>query len=336
MKVSVDRELLTKYIRKECTRQEQEQVEAFLSQPEWKQALEELLREDFEVFKHTSYTEAENDAWNQQFRKNYASVGFSGSYFNYSRWMGYAAACLILCTIGLWYFNKDKKSTGTQNEQLVMIEHSNPKGQRSVITLPDSSVVHLGALSSIRFPKKFGTANRAVVLLGEAFFDVKSDKLHPFTVQTGAVQTKVLGTSFKIDAFKQVVVSVTTGRVQVVKLDSSGNTSKPLAILKPGQQVSWDAVTDKAKLENIDTEEIRDWTKGRVTFANASLVEITETLERWYNVDITFGDTKLENTRLSLIVKATVPIQHSLNIICSTAHLKYNITGNKIAITHKP
>lgn len=334
MEVSVDRELLTKYIRRECTATEKQQVEAFLFQPEWKQALEELLKADFEAFEHTAYTDSQNASWNQHFRKNYASKP-SRSLLRYSQWMGYAAACLILLGLGFWYLNTNPNTAAVAPEQVLMLEYANPRGQRAVITLPDSSVVHLAALSSIRYPKKFGTANREVILSGAAFFEVKPDKKHPFTVQTGAVQTKVLGTSFKIDAFKKVIVSVATGRVQVAKLDRSGATGKALAILTPGQELSWDAVTDQAKLNLVDIDEVKDWSNGKVIFANASLAEITETLERWYNVDIKFADKKLSSARLSLIVKASVPIQHSLDIICSTAHLQYKLSGNQITISHK-
>lgn len=334
MEESVDRELMIKYIRNACTTSEKQQVEAFLSQSEWKEALEELLKEDFETFGHSAYTETENAGWNQHFRENYANKK-SYSFFRYSRWMGYAAACLILFGMCLWYFNVNQKAAVTEQQQVVMLEYANPSGQRAVITLPDSSVVHLDALSSIRYPKKFGSADREVILSGAAFFEVKPDKNHPFTVQTGAVQTKVLGTSFKIDAFKKVVVSVATGKVQVAKLADTGATGKSLAILTPGQQLSWDAGTDKAALNQVDIDEVKEWSKGKVTFANASLAEIAETLERWYNVDISFADEKMAGARLSLIVKATVPIQYSLDIICSTAHLSYKLTGNKITIIHK-
>lgn len=333
MEVSVDRELLTKYICRKCTVTEKQQVEAFLFQPEWKQALEELLKADFEAFDHHDYTESENASWNQHFRDNYVNKT-SRSFFRYSQWMGYAAACLIVLGMAFWYFNANQNIL-LKPEQVAMLEYANPRGQRAVITLPDSSVVHLAASSSIHYPKKFGSVNREVILSGAAFFEVKPDKEHPFTVQTGAVQTKVLGTSFKIDAFKNVIVSVATGRVQVAKLDRRGAIGKALAILTPGQELSWDAVTDQAKLNLVDIDEVRDWSNGKITFANTSLAEIAETLEKWYNVDIRFADDKLSRARLSLIVKASVPIQHSLDIICSTAHLQYQLNGNQIAISHK-
>ncbi|EHQ26363.1 LOW QUALITY PROTEIN: hypothetical protein Mucpa_2229 [Mucilaginibacter paludis DSM 18603] len=335
MKESVDRELLAKYVCKECTAKEKQQVELFLFQPEWKQALEDLLKEDFETFEHEAYPESEIAAWNQRFRKNYTEAQSPVSLFRYRSWMGYAAACfLILIASGVWYRNTSQKSAVAQQQQMALVVHANPCGQRSVLTLPDGSIVHLGALSSISYPKVVGSINRAVTLTGEAFFEVTHDKLHPFTVQAGSVQTKVLGTSFKIEAFKQVVVSVATGRVQVSKLNNAGNAERLLAVLTPGRMINYSTATGKADIGTTDIDELRDWTQGKVTFANASLREITETLERWYNVDISFSNPQLENIRLSLIVKATVPIQHPLDIICSTAHLKYKLKDHQITITN--
>lgn len=305
MNKAIDRELLTKYMRGQCTATEEELVKAFLNQPGWKEALAEILKEDFETFEHTAYSNEENAGYNQRFRAMYTGHRPSRRLFSAGgSWIGYAAACLLLIGVSCWYFYA-RLQPGIRQD-VAMLERINPKGQRSVITLPDSSKVYLGAASAIRYPEKFGSGNRGIMLKGEAYFEVAHDKRHPFTIQTGAIQTKVLGTTFKINAFKDVIVSVTTGKVQVAKLDSKDKTSKPLAILMPGQQVTWQHETGKTILAAINTDEIREWKDGKVTFANASLAEIAETLERWYNVDILLSDKKAEQIKLSMILKATV------------------------------
>lgn len=325
MKVSIDKELLTRFARGECTRAEQEQVKAFLEQPEWKQALEELLNDDFETFSHTPYTETDNTAWNQHFRENYAGRNVVRPVWDL-RWISYAAACILIIGGCYWFFNMYQNSGSAVQQQLAMLSKTNPKGQRSIITLPDSTVVYLGAASSLRYPEQFGSGNREVLLEGEAWFEVANDQQHPFTIQTGMIQTKVLGTTFKIDAFKDVTVSVATGKVQVAKRDSA------LAILTPGRQVTWNAQTGEINLVDIDAEEITAWKEGKVTFANTSLAEIAETLERWYNVDIRFKDEQIAQTKLSIILRSTVTLQHSLDIICNTLHLKYTLDGKTIMI----
>lgn len=325
--ISVDRELLARFVRGECTSAEQEEVKLFLNQTEWKQALDDLLMDDFEHFEYRSYTEVENAVWNQQFKDNYASRTVSSHSGWNIAWIGYVAACFLVASFCYWYFNSYQKPETTSLKQMVMLEQINPKGQRSVVTLPDSTIVYLGAASSIRYPQQFGSGNREISLKGEAYFEVAHDKKHPFTIQTGRIQTKVLGTTFKINAFKDVIVSVASGKVQVTK-----NAGVPIAILTRGQQVKWETKTGKAVLTTLDAEEITEWKDGKVTFANASLIEVAEILERWHNVDIRFKDERTAQVKLSLILKATVPIQHSLDIICSTLHLKYILNGRTIMI----
>src|SRR6202000_336004 len=93
----------------------------------------------------------------------------------------------------------------------------NPRGQRSVVRLSDSTIVYLGPDSKINFPGRFNGKTRELNLEGEAFFQVKKDHQHPFIIHTGDVSTTVLGTSFKITAFKgePLTVSVATGKVRV-------------------------------------------------------------------------------------------------------------------------
>lgn len=326
MKEQINRELLVKYVRGECTSAELEAVKQFLFQPEWQQALEELLGEDFAGFQHAAPAEGEGREWNRRFREKYADVPQPRFSFIRSRWIGYAAVCIVVFGAAWWLTGTLRQQIPPSHSGTAMLEHSNPRGKRSKIILPDSSVIYLGPASSVRYPEKFGAVNREIALQGDAYFEVKPDQRHPFTVQTGEISTRVLGTSFKIDAFRDIAVSVTTGKVQVVKKDSE------LAQLTPGQQVIWNRETGRAVTTQADIDEIKEWKNGRVTFVNTTLEDIAETLERWYDVDIRFSNEQVAHTRLSLIIKATVPVQHSLDIICSTAHLKYTTNHNIITI----
>ena len=52
------------------------------------------------------------------------------------------------------------------------------------LLLSDGTKVYLNAGSRLVYPDIFSDKNREVFLVGEAFFDVKHDKQHPFIVQT--------------------------------------------------------------------------------------------------------------------------------------------------------
>lgn len=323
---SVDHDLLRRFIDGQCSAAEQHKVKHLLTFANWQQALEEVVAEDFKTFKHTPYPEAANQSWNRLFRKQYIGAPKPGN-VRQMRWIGYAAACLLM--VGMfWYFGAGRGSQHVR-PQMAMVQKANPRGQRSVVTLPDGTLVYLGAQSSIRYPQQFVTHNREISLRGEAYFEVAHNKQHPFIIHTGDITTRVLGTTFRVDAFKNVIVSVTSGKVRVARLNGAGAVD-----LLPGRQINWNLQTGKAGLSDIDIEETKAWKDGRVAFAGAPLSDIAATLERLYNVEIKFEDEQTAKAGLYIVINSTQPIDHWLDIICSTMHLKYTLKGRAIFIKH--
>lgn len=334
MEKSIDRDLLARYMQGKCTAEEIRLVKEFLLQPQWQQALDELLEEDFKNFEADIPEEGLSTEWNKRFHEKYIDPPARPLWR--SPWLGYAAACVLMFSIGLYFFNAGKVP-GKKEDTIVMLEKINPKGQRSKLLLPDSSVVYLGSESRLRFPEKFGTGNREVSLAGEAFFEITKDRAHPFIIHTGPVQTKVLGTSFKISAFegKRLTVSVATGKVSVARKIAGNSALQSLAVLTPGQEVNWNPRTQLTNVNPVDVAGVRDWKDGTMTFVAASLGDIAEDLERWYNVKINFGDMRIRDYHVSLIIKGADPLNHALEIICNTTHLNYKIKGDIIIITKK-
>ena len=75
-----------------------------------------------------------------------------------------------------------------------------PRGGEYSITLSDGNVVYMNSESELHYPVKFAGGERKVFLSGEAYFDVTSDKEHPFIVKLKKSTINVLGTSFDIRA----------------------------------------------------------------------------------------------------------------------------------------
>lgn len=95
MDKKIDRDLLARYIRGECNAEELEQVRQFLFQPEWQQALEELLDEDFAQFRSTDVVQGESQAWNQRFQEKYMPLHTDQPVVRRIGWYRYAAAIAI-------------------------------------------------------------------------------------------------------------------------------------------------------------------------------------------------------------------------------------------------
>ena len=334
MEKSIDRELLVRYMQGKCDAAETELVKYFLLQPEWQQAMDELLEEDFQQFETWIPDINQSIEWNRRFHEkhvNRASRSLKGMH-----WVGYAAACLILISAG-FYFISFSGQSAKNNAITAMLERVNARGQRSKIILSDGSVVYLGAESSIKFPGKFGAYSREISLNGEAFFEITKNPSKPFIIHTRDVQTKVLGTSFKINAFNgsRLTVSVATGKVSIDRKISDKGPLKSLALLIPGQKVDYDPATLTAKVGETDIEAVKNWKDGIMSFVATPLKDIAVELERSYNVNIDFKDDMIKNYRISLILKNTDPLIHILEIISNTTHLHYKITGNHIIIAKK-
>jgi ferric-dicitrate binding protein FerR (iron transport regulator) len=58
-------------------------------------------------------------------------------------------------------------------------------GSRSKVLLADGTEVNLNSGSVLTIPNSFSSRNREATLTGEAYFNVKTDAKHPFTVKTG-------------------------------------------------------------------------------------------------------------------------------------------------------
>ena len=104
----------------------------------------------------------------------------------------------------------------TQSTRKNLITQSATKGEIKTLSLPDGSQLILNANSSVTYSTDF-IDNRKLILKGEAYFKVVKNPSSPFIVKTEQFETKVLGTSFTIKAYKNHPnqISVLTGKVEV-------------------------------------------------------------------------------------------------------------------------
>ena len=234
---------------------------------------------------------------------------------------------------GLYELSKNKKEIPVK---IAFIESYNPKGQRSTITLSDGTVIYLGSNSKICYPKTFSNV-REIELIGEAFFKVKRDPARPFIIHTNNIQTKVLGTSFKIEAFKgnPIEVSVATGKVTVDRqADPTKKQLTSVAVLTPGNLVNWDEKTKKATLAKISPQELEQWKDGNLTFNNQRLADVVAVLERCYNVKIHISSDTLSNYRINTTCSLNESITKIMDIMGKAASFKYKLKGDQIIISN--
>ncbi|MVZ62653.1 FecR family protein [Sphingobacterium humi] len=202
-------------------------------------------------------------------------------------------------------------SLGQRTTAIQYHEIQTPKGGTMKVELPDGSLVHLNANSTLRFRADFQT-HREVYMTGELFFEVKRDENHPFLVHTQKQTVKVLGTSFNISTYEgddREETTVASGLVEVAAANQK-------VLLKPNQQAM--TAGNALRVAEVDLASILDWVSNEFVFKNATVLEVMQEYERWYDLDINLVNPKeLETIRLWGNVK------RSLNAYKALEQLSY-------------
>ena len=209
-------------------------------------------------------------------------------------WMA-AAACITLLASSLIVLKAFYGKKQSEN-QLTIEKHisngwvyiSTPKSINDHIKLPDGSKITLDASSRLRYPVKFVNHKRPIYLdEGEALFEVAKDKASPFTVYTPKFATTALGTAFNIRSYAsehKVSIALIHGKISVVDLHPSvkANYSR---ILLPHQQIVLNKFSGTfIKSDFKDEAGVIGWTSGTLTFNDATMDEVMNTVENHFNV----------------------------------------------------
>jgi transmembrane sensor len=228
----------------------------------------------------------------------------------------YAAIVLVAFLFGVVVTNYAKKTSSPVQYATVAI----PDGQMGNLTLPDGTKVFLNSGSTLRYPGRFDDVQRDVYFTGEAYFQVKSDKSHPFLIHLENYTVQVTGTSLNVRAYKGIPVETTLIEGKVNIMDNNGND---LSRLVPGQMFY--ASDNEMKTQTVNTEVYTMWKDGKLFFDNETLGEISEKLERWYNVEIRFADEKIRQKRLSGTILKSKPFDQILKILTLKESLSYSV-----------
>jgi transmembrane sensor len=241
---------------------------------------------------------------------------------NRYRWLKYAAAAaLILIGSGVAYII-------TRPREIIIAA---APGKIRKTLLPDGSTVWLNDNSEISYYSNFA-GNRTIALKkGEAFFEVKKDAAHPFTVQSKQVNTTVKGTSFSvkmINSTSDIKVSVVTGKVLVHKEHDT------LGLLLPGQRLRYTQQKSMAAIDSIQTGEANAWIQGEIFLQNASLQEVTQWLHDHFSVtidnrrsDVT-GEYYLQ-VRQDITLQEVIRI---LNLLGTKDHIRFSLSNQTVII----
>lgn len=302
--------IIAKYLAGECSEEERLYLESWLEEPDHSTLFKEI-KESWET---------QSSAWNNKSydiekglqrlnskilkEKNVAKEGERSESKNripVLPWWSLAASILIALTVAVFigkrFLSSDQNSPDKRDFYVTRKSGANEKIR---ITLPDGSQVWLNELSTIRYPENFEKNKREVLLSGEAFFDVIPDKKKPFFVRTTQITTRVLGTSFNVNAYQkepQTKVTVETGRVAVMRAEDKDEQLE-LARLSPQQELVVNNQSDDTYINIVSAAEIASWREDRLVFRSNTYEEVCKVLEEKYGVKIDIKNSRLKQCKV--------------------------------------
>ena len=220
------------------------------------------------------------------------------------------------------FYNTEIKTT-----EIVYNELEVPRGGECIITLDDGTKVWVNAETKLKYPVSFAGEQREVILEGEAFFEVAKDK-KPFIVKTSFGDVRVLGTAFGINAYVDQPEGYTTlvrGKVSV-----TAGAGEPL-VIQPGEQVV-SSKDGKTRKQEVNVDEFVGWKDGIYVFRDKKLVDIMNTLERWYNISVLFEDESLKSLLFTGNLKRYDDINVFFDALSRTGDLKYRVERNHVIL----
>ena len=238
-----------------------------------------------------------------------------------------AAVILILLGTGAVIYLQLSRKPSVEMVQL----NTGNEGNTLIKTLNDGSVIYIAQNSLFSFPKEFENDSRNVSLKGEAFFDIASNPVKPFIIETEEAIIEVLGTAFNVntqngDGFELIV---DRGKVKVTLKNDPSHSE----LVAAGEKIS------AVKNSLLKTKQVANrsnlWYKQHMHFKDEPLQNIISVLNRNFNT--TFAIDKKETGNRKLTVTFNNETAETMTeLICVTLNLKsQNINGSVVLSENK-
>ena len=312
IKMTTDKEqLIARYLNGDCSKEDEKELMNWVADnPDHKKLYLEI-KDAWDVSLKTSFQESE------QLLRFYKKQATQKRKLQLPRWVSGVAVAAVL-VLGLLLgglFQNDFFSLQSQVESF-----SVPMGSRSQLTLADGTMVSLNSDSRLELCKDFSAQKREVSLIGEGYFEVKSDKKHPFTVKTAKFDVTVTGTKFNISSYatdQKISATLAEGKIELSTINH--NTIE----LSPGQKISFDQQSMEPQLEQADVTSELAWVTGEFIFKEIPFPDLIKRLERWYNVKLVYENSEFNSMVYSGSFKNQETIWQVLDALKLTTPIDY-------------
>ncbi len=233
----------------------------------------------------------------------------------------YAAILIVFFALGIVTREYIPISIRVNTENATQLNEINvPNGERANLTLADGTKVWLNSGTTMSFPNSFNSNKREVKISGEAFFDVVKSKT-PFIVSSSFGKIHVLGTTFNVRAYENMLFQTTLVEGEIQFKNSTDNV-----LMKPGHQLKI-LLDGKIAVDSISTRNVFSWKDGVISFDMDPLEDVFKKLERHYDVQI-IADKSISSIRFTGEIRDET-IEDFLNLINRTKPIKYEYDKKK-------
>lgn len=308
----MDKELLLKYIEGNCSEKEKVHIS------EWIDSSAENMKEYTVVRKLFDIT-----IWQTQSKSAVKPKERKSIRWIYTEALKIAAILIFGIVISKYFISRNTR----ENSSAMQTMHV-PAGQRAEITLADGTHVWLNAQSTLNFPAVFTGNTREVQLNGEAYFEIISDKAHPFIVKTSRYNVKAWGTRFNLLAYSFSDVFETSlfeGSVEI--LTPAGTNG---LFISPNEK----AVVENNQLmkEAITNTGQFLWKDGIISFDNESFPEMVKKLELYFDLNIAVQNKNILMYRCTGKFRTKDGVEHILKVLQLSNKFKYTINNTRTII----
>ncbi len=323
---SMNEDILLRYLKNECTGDDWLQINSWLNESEDNARKLFQMEEAFHSGERERYSSSEYiEKARTRFLKKIEKKEQPGKRFFQTRsFMRYAATIIIVLTFGTMGVTYLANQLSASNEMIVSVSDNEPVKE---VVLPDGSKIWLNHSATLKYPKAFAKNNRMVKLDGEAYFEVAKDKTKPFIVSSDVMQVKVLGTIFNLKCNKYAKVAEATlieGMVEV-----KGNRDEGQIVLSPGQKAELNRATGHLVVKQVDAKLDAVWKDNLIPFEEATVSEIANTLEHFYNVKIVLSPN-IDNKTYTGVLKRKGSVDSVLNSLKNAMPIDYRRIENDI------
>ena len=242
-----------------------------------------------------------------------------------SIWFRRAAVTAVFAILGgvaASYFAQSPQST-ERTYSTVVADHK-------TLAIADGSQIEMNTNTLLR-ANLAGGRRQVVLEKGEAFFQIKHDAAHPFTVYASGHRIVDLGTKFLVKTQPdRIEVALVEGRARV---DSNG-ASEHSALLKPGDVAVATAtsISVTRKAQPTLAKELA-WPQGNLVFANTALADVAAEFNRYNRQKIVITDPRVARLTIVGTFSAT-----DVDAIINTAHEVFGLhatqRNGRIVISH--